>query len=60
MELILGQCIMGLVVSPAMTTEKSMVLESPVPHYQSRTIAFQSMKFFLHLIRKVGWERGSR
>ena len=31
---------MGLVVSPAMTAEKSMVLESPVPDYQSRTIAF--------------------
>ena len=29
MELILGQCIMGLVVSPAMTTKKSMVLASP-------------------------------
>jgi hypothetical protein len=60
MELTLGQCILGLVVYPAMTTERSMVLESPAPYYPSRTIAFQWLKLFLHLIRKARWDRGSR
>ena len=39
MELILGQCIMGLVV-PCNDNQKVYGPSVPRPHYQSRTIAF--------------------